>query len=573
VIVPEPPELQDSCVARAAALFAHLSELGVSHAVLSPGSRSTSLVLGLAATELPWTVVPEERAAAFFALGRAKTTGQPVVVITTSGTAAIELLPAVAEASAAGVPLIIVTADRPRRLQGVGSPQTVDQVGPFAPLVRHQVALDLDTGLAPSDLGSLAVELVRAAMGGRGARGPVQLNAGFAEALPSPIPFAPPATSLKARTPRVMTAPRAPLAPDAAAALLDPERQGWLVVGGEVEDPVGIAALGAALGWPVIADAQARVPAGDAVLTHGELLPRARIPHPDIVVVIGQFPLGHDLLGVCRGVARTGGELVAWSPDGIFRDPLRLATGFVEAPVAPTVAERLAALGEATRPVRLADLDVAAEGAIAVETVSDPMGEVAATRALLESLEGDDLLFVSASLPIRYVDWFRPPLASPPEVHANRGVNGIDGVIASFLGAASARDRFGVLVIGDVAARYDLGALLALPRPRAGLILVLENGGGLIFDTVSAAARIPSELQTEAFVAPPPEPIAPLLRGLGLPTVEFEFAHEVPGLVGRARAGELVVAVHRSSREAERNRLARLLLAVDEALGRIVTWP
>lgn len=571
--MPDSPKLQGPSVARAAVLFGHLSELGVAHAVVAPGSRSTSLVLGLAATRLPWTVVPEERAAGFYALGRAKVTGEPVALITTSGTAAIELLPAVAEASVAGVPLVIVTADRPRRLQGVGSPQTVDQVGPFAPLVRHQVALDLDTGLAPSDLGSLAVELVRAAMGARGVRGPVQLNAGFEEALPTPAPFAPPTTSLEVRTPRVMTAPRAPLAPEAAAALLDPERQGWLVVGGQVEDPAGIAALGAALGWPVIADAQARVPAGDAVLAHGQLLPRARLPHPELVVVIGQFPLGRELLGVCRGLARIGGELVAWSPDGVFRDPLRIATSFVEAPVAATVAERLGVLGDATRLAPLVDLDVAVESAIAVETTSDPMGEVAATRALLNALEADDLVFVSASLPIRYVDWFRPPLASPPEVHANRGVNGIDGVIASFLGAASARDRFAALVIGDVAARYDLGALITLPRPRAGLILVLENGGGLIFDTVSAAARIPSELQTEAFVAPPPEPIAPLLRGLGLPTVEFESAQDVRGLVTRARAGELVVAVHRSSREAERNRLARLLLAVDEALGRIITWP
>jgi len=540
----------------------------VTHAVVAPGSRSTPLALGLAATGLTRTVIAEERAGAFFALGRAQATGRPVVVLTTSGTAAIETLPAVAEAAQAAVPLIVVTADRPRRLLGTGAPQTLDQVGPFAPFVRCQVALDLDGPLEPGDLASLAAELVRAALGAQGPRGPVQLNAGFGE----PLVEAGEAEPLLHRTPRLIRSPLAPLPPTAAAELFDPCRRGWLVAGGELEDPMGLATLGHALGWPVLADARARVPALDAVLAHGELLARGDLPLPERVVVIGQFPLGRPLLGALRRVVAGGGELFAWSPDGVFRDPLRLATGFVDAAVAPTIAARRAALGGPTRPVPLVDADRALEAVIDAETEAVPTSEVATTRALLRALRPEELLFVSASMPLRYVDWFRPLLVAPPEVRANRGANGIDGVVASFLGAATARNRLGVLLVGDLAARYDLGALLALPRPRAGLVVVLDNGGGLIFDTVPPAALIAPALETELFVAPPREPIADLVRGLGLCVVEFEEAGEVPQLVVRARAGEFLVAVHRSSREAEREALARLELAADGVLRRMTAW-
>ena len=294
--------------------------LGVTDAVICPGSRSTPLAVALA-ERLRTHVRLDERSAAFFALGLAMATGRPTIICVTSGTAAVELHPAVVEAHHARVPLIVCTADRPPELHGTGAPQTIDQDGLYASAVRWAAAPGVPSAGQEGTWRPLAVRAFAESTGGPKGPGPVHLNLAFREPLTGA------AGDLPGRPgPRV-----AVLDGHAAVAMGEPlGGRGIIVVGGltpEPPHPDRVRALAEGLGWPVMADPRSRsralgtIAAADAIV-------RTHPPLPETVVVIGTPWLSKALGEYVSDAAAAGARVVVVDPWRQWADPLRVATEF-----------------------------------------------------------------------------------------------------------------------------------------------------------------------------------------------------------------------------------------------------
>jgi 2-succinyl-5-enolpyruvyl-6-hydroxy-3-cyclohexene-1-carboxylate synthase len=450
---------------------------GVRDAVVAPGSRSTPLLLALAADDrIRVHVHLDERAAGFFALGLGLATGRPAVVVTTSGTAAVELHPAVVEASQAGVPLLACTADRPAELHGVGAPQTVDQRGLFDGAVRWSV----DTGPAdavPRDAWrSLASRAVAEAMAG----GPVHVNIAFREPLVGSAAELPPG--------RDGGRPWHVVAPVAAATPALPDgftgRRG-VVVAGAGCDAAAVLALARSLAWPVFADARSGCRGADVSVAAFDGLLRVRevvdALQPEVVVRAGAPPAS-KVLSQWLTALPPQVEQVLVDPHGRWLDPERRASLRVAAvpPAPPGV--------EPAHPRWLAAwqrIEAAAQSAIdsALAAYGETATEPGTLRRITREAAPDTVLFVSSSMPIRDLEWFGHP-SSTHRVLANRGANGIDGVLATALGVAAAAGPSTpvVAVVGDLAFLYDVSALLWAARRDVDLtIVVVDNDGGGIF--------------------------------------------------------------------------------------------
>lgn len=565
----------------------------------------------------------DERGAAFFALGVTRRTGEPVMVVTTSGTASLELVPAVAEASLAGLPLLAVTADRPARLKGVGAPQTLDQFQALAGFVRTTLALELGDSLGRGDLASIARQLMLELIGAPDGPGPVHLNLGIEEPLlgvvtrgqePSDLDRVTEA-SLRAspQRPIVSRPALAPLDAVVAAQIFDPRRCGWILLGGVGDAGAGLIptnedqagsdqassdqasvalaalALSEGLGWELIVDARSQLPSDRQAVIHLESVARGDLDLPDLAVVIGDFPLARSSMAALRAIAANGGEVITMNDRFIVRDPGRFVTGSYVVNVEATLrlamarlksdrsgvsdragANRSGKLGT-TRPApsELARLDRRIDGLIEDFVREHSDTEIACARRLYGLLACRESLFVSASMPIRYLDHFRGYHRDPPVVGMNRGANGIDGVIASYLGFAHAQpEELATLLIGDLATLYDVGSLIHLPWPEKGLIVVLDNQGGLIFDQVPPAATIPEAVQTAYFVTPPRVRPAEVLAGFGLEVVQLKRAEELDTLIESARSGAFVVAVFEGTRSMSDSSLGSLYARIDTDLRR-----
>ncbi|MCL5972970.1 2-succinyl-5-enolpyruvyl-6-hydroxy-3-cyclohexene-1-carboxylic-acid synthase [Ferrimicrobium sp.] len=571
-----------SNVGLCAILVDELTWLGVRRVVIAPGSRSTPLAVALAASTMEVSTCLDERAAAFFALGIARRTGEPVMVVTTSGTASLELVPAVAEASLGGIPLLVVTADRPARLRGVSAPQTLDQLQALTGFVRRTLALELLPSLSEGDLASIARQLVLELVGAPDGPGPVHLNIGIDEPLLGDGYVADDLAEEffasrddRARVRPVSFRPRlGALDPLVMAEIFDPGRHGWLLLGGaantggeEGEKVTAAVALSERLGWVLGADARTQVATSPNVVIHLDGLARGACALPEIAVVIGDFPLARSVMAALRAIVAAGGEVVTLNDRFVVRDPGRFVTGSYVVDVRATLCMALEDLVRAQRVAAsdsLVALDRRIDAIIERFVIEHGDTEIAFARRLHHVLTGHESLFVSASMPIRYLDQFRGYHDDPPLVAMNRGANGIDGVVASYLGFADAApDELATLLIGDLATLYDIGALIHLPLPRKGLIVVLDNQGGLIFDQVPPATQIPIEVQTELFVAPPRIRPARVLEGLGLEVVRVKRADELDALVERARAGAFLVAAYEGTRTASAGALSSLYARID----------
>ena len=512
---------------------------GVDTVVIAPGSRSTPLVL--AADALPGlrTIVHlDERSAAFFALGIGKATGRPAAVVTTSGTAVANLYPAVVEAAASETPLLLLTADRPRRLRGTDANQTIDQIGLFGsdPVAFLDLPEPVDTEEAWENLVGWARDAAEAAAGGgiRSPAGPVHVN----------LPFDKPLHPL---TPEESSGPeegsdRAPHAvsdggfprelgsgPEVASdgheaaddlsnvlASISRARRG-LIAAGPVPAAAslqgGVAALARATGFPLLADplSGARFLEPDPALRRVELFdlvlrdPEARNAlAPDLVLRVGRAPTSAALNAF---LAETDAEVVVLDVGGRWTDHTggdRVYARVDPAAVAsalPTKREPEPALRLASEPAtehpsepasedawwgRWHAADQAAREAVAAREASEsvlPSGaaEPVSTRAAVAAVPEDGLVFVSSSMPVRDVDTF---VAGGRRIQClgNRGASGIDGIVSTALGAAYASARPTLALIGDLAFLHDLNGLI--PARELGLpvvFLVLNNQGGGIF--------------------------------------------------------------------------------------------
>ncbi len=534
----------------AAALLGRLVERGVRHIVVSPGSRSQALALVAAELEARGAasvhVRIDERVAGFTALGIGRESGMPAVVLCTSGTAVANLLPAALEAHHAGVPMLLLTADRPPELRGVGANQTTRQPGMFAPSVRFETDLpvpcetdDDGAGEQSEMLRAVADEALAAALGaGTRQAGPVHLNLPYREPLAGALPdwLGAPTTTLTAADPGPDDAPAPPVVEQRLSGALyqggggigesdlpsdpdlDPhvlERGPRTVVVAGADAGAAAEALAHAGGWPLVAEIVSGARFGRN-LVHGyrALLADAKLGgRIERAIVFGHPTLSREVTAL---LSRPDVEVYAVRGPG---EPLNLndATTAVDAVIVAVGDQDREWFGAWMRASRAAAVDLAPAApdadALASAVPKERLGAIAAELDVLRApidratlvdavwratWPHDRLLFASSRL-VRVADQVLAGKKVP--VHANRGLAGIDGTIATGLGVALTSQSTGGagvtrVVIGDLALLHDAGALLqpaGEPAPRIQVI-VGNDGGGTIFDglevaqTASAAA-------------------------------------------------------------------------------------
>lgn len=478
-----------------------LARCGMRAACTSPGSRSTPLVLALAReSRLESFSHVDERSAGFFALGHAKATGRPVALACTSGTAAAHYAPAVFEAHEGRVPLLVLTADRPPELREVGAGQTIDQLKLFGGAAKWFFEVG-DHEPTPDRLRWMRTLACRAYWtAATGRPGPVHLNFALREPL-VPEGELPADGSGRADGRPFVTrlAPTAQLAPDAlsgVAEIVAATPRGVVVSGREERTPdlpAAIDAFGAAVGYPVLADPLGGARRGPAAVAHYDALLRdeafATAWRPDLVIRVGDLPTSKPLRTWLRSLNATQ---VAIDPDGAWQDPDAVVDLSLGLDPASTLFA-LANLGRRTPdPEWLSGwraADTAAARAIAA-TLGEGLSEPRVAAELGAILPPQAIVFVASSMPVRDVETFFGARDDPPRVLANRGANGIDGLISTAYGVAASRQGPVVLLIGDVALAHDVGGLLAGKRHGIPLTIVaVDNGGGGIFDFLPVASQ------------------------------------------------------------------------------------
>lgn len=504
---------------------------GVGHAVVAPGSRSTPMALALAAEpRIEVHVHHDERAAAFTALGLGLASGRPALVLTTSGTAAVELHPAVVEAHQAGVPLLAVTADRPPELFDVGAPQTVDQTHLFGASVRWFAEPGPPVAEAAATWRSLAARAVAEATTGAGGPGPVHLNLAFREPLVGVPAELPPGRAAGAAW-HGTSGGRPGVDPPTVARLgelLDADR-GVVVAGAGCGDPATVEALAAATGWPLLADPRsgcrsdhpAVVAHADAILRHR---PTAAALRPEVVLRLGGPPAS-KVLG--SWLATSGATQVAVDAHGRWFDADRTAAHVLHADPTAVAAALAGTIDRADTDAWTGAWErVEAAAAAAVDAVlaqhPEPT-EPTVARTLLAGLRPGATVVVSSSMPVRDLEWFggcHPGV----RVLANRGANGIDGVVSTAVGVALAARGTGeatVALVGDVALLHDSNALLGLADRGLDLtIVVVDNDGGGIFSFLPQAAALDTERFELLFGTPHGVSLPTLAAAHGLVTIE-----------------------------------------------------
>jgi 2-succinyl-5-enolpyruvyl-6-hydroxy-3-cyclohexene-1-carboxylate synthase len=505
------------------AFVEELYRCGMRHAVTSPGSRNAPLALTLAGQEGVEAVsVIDERSAGFVALGMAKASGRPVAVTCTSGTAAANLLPAVVEAHESRVPLVVLTADRPAELREVGAGQAIDQIKLYGTAAKWFVEVGTHEPTRETAIHhrALACRAYWTAAGGR--PGPVHLNFPLREPLaPVPASEALDPTDWGGRPDgspwtHVREHGNAPHSDDvhAVAERIAAEPRG-LIVCGPSSEPVADAAvrLASEAGWPLLAEPASGVRCGDHdrshVIAHYDVLlrvePFSARNRPGLVLRVGDMPTSKPL----RAFVAESSQIVV-DPHGAWHEPTRTAELILEAAAGPT----LSALASAVE-MRSGQPDSSwleewrrADALVppAVEGAPDDLeGKVLA--GLEPELPDEAVVWVSSSMPIRDVEACFPQSPKRLRFLANRGANGIDGVVSSALGAAIATGLPTWVLIGDLALQHDAGGLLAARRRGVELkIVCINNGGGGIFDFLPVAEHA-DPAAYEAHVATPSEGI------------------------------------------------------------------
>jgi 2-succinyl-5-enolpyruvyl-6-hydroxy-3-cyclohexene-1-carboxylate synthase len=460
---------------------------GVRHACTSPGSRSTPLVLALVRDgRLTVHSHVDERAAAFFALGIAKATGSPAVITCTSGTAAANFLPAVIEAHEAGVPLLVLTADRPPELREVGAGQAIDQLKLYGSAVRWFFEVGTHDASAEPWLRALACRAVHATLGSAGRPGPVHLNFPLREPLVAPVDLPPGLGGRAGGAPWLARRGARAQAADLSAWVAAHPR-GVVVAGrAEREQPAlaeALARFSGAAGWPLLADPLSWARRGNAAIAHYDALLRCTSFDATAVLRVGDLPTSKPLRAWLAGL---DAEQIAFEPHGVWHDPDAMLAAVLDADAAATLAGDVS-VGDPDWLQMWTAADTAASAAID-ETLGDALGEPRVARELHALLPAGATLFVASSMPVRDVETFAAVRADPPHVLAHRGANGIDGTVSAAFGAAAASDGPVALLIGDVALAHDLGGLLAAGRLGLALTIVLvDNDGGGIFEFLPVA--------------------------------------------------------------------------------------
>ncbi len=541
---------------------------GVTDAVVAPGSRSTPLAIALTArAELRVHVHHDERSASFLALGLGLATGRPAVLLCTSGTAAAHFHAAVIEAHQAEIPLIVCTADRPPELRDVSAPQTIDQDHLYGPAVRWFCDPGVPDDGMRTTWRSLAARAVDDASGPR--PGPVHLNLPFRDPLVGEPGELPPGRPDGWPWHATTTGPVQLAAPelDALVALIDRQR-GLIVAGAGAGDPIAVHWLAGAAGWPVLADPRSgcRVPeattvgAFDALLRHSGF---AADHTPAVVLRLGQPPASKVLN---QWLAASDARQVEVAATPAWIDPEHSAAVRVVAdPSEVCIALEKRITGATGTPwlARWQHAEGRAQAAIDAVLAAHPEPtEPGVARALLAALAPGATLVASSSMPIRDLEWYGAP-RDGVRVLANRGANGIDGVVSTAVGAALGTGAPTALLIGDIALLHDSNGLLGLGRRDVDLtIVVIDNDGGGIFSFLPQAALLPPERFEQLFGTPHGVDPSALAAVHGIPTTDWDGLAEA---LKEGRGARLVhVRTDRAANVAVHDEINRAVIA---ALG------
>ena len=491
-----------------------LVRLGVTQAVISPGSRSTPLTMAFA-RHPGFESIPllDERSASFFALGLARRTHRPVVLLCTSGTAGANYFPAVIEAQESGVPLLVITADRPPEMRECRSGQTIDQQKLFGSHVNFYHELSVPEASLPllRYLRQTVAHVVERTQWP--VVGPVHLNAPFRDPLP-PIEDGTVA-GLKKKFDESFFEHLTPVLTGKASSVIPelPQTKRGLIVTGPIQslDPSRFALMVELLahktGWPVLADSlsslrsfsasgQPFITSYDVLARNGKLMQQLR---PEFVLCLGGWPISKAL--------RAGLEV--WdAPTWIISESEKNNDALHGR--AKTFHTSVESLAEALPEL---DVDIAycsdwacADAMVQTELERKLAGikwmfEGKAAWLLSSHLPAHTPVFVANSMPVRDLEYFWPAADGGHTIYSNRGANGIDGTLSTALGVAHASDQPAVLLTGDLALLHDTNGFLAVPKLKGSLTIVLiNNNGGGIFEHLPVAQDNP---KFEEFFATP----------------------------------------------------------------------
>lgn len=573
------------------ALMSRFAASGVTDVVVSPGSRSTPLVAA-AHREPRLTVhaVADERSASFFALGLARATGRPPVLIRTSGTASAHDFPAVIEASEDHVPLIVVSADRPFELQASGAPQTMDQRSLFGRFVRFDLELGLPDLAGLSGLDRGAARAVHRASSP--VPGPVHVNARARKPLEPTAPETPEEDQVRATVDRLSTEPRSmtsalrgfePAALRAVAEVIRGAASGALIAGplspsrdGDEALRAAAAAFLSASGFRLWAEASSQLRVRE--LAPDDAFEWDQAEAPDVAVLLGRYPSSRVLQERLRASRRlvTVHPFAPADPDGraahVFEGPVigwlhaaAVALGREDdvaasvrarssgSPPSPADASQtVPAPSDATerRLARSAETWSRVDAALA----KAPLVEAHVVRAVVASTPEEGALVVANSLAIRLFDRFVPGFRRPVPIFTQRGVNGIDGAVSSAAGVASGRSAPTAAVLGDVAFLHDIGGLAVAATVNAPLpLVVIDNGGGRIFEELPLVKTVEDPSLVALFTTPHRHRLAAAGAVFGVPACKVNDQGALEAALDEAwsRSGPTLIHVVVSDRGRE----------------------
>lgn len=479
-------------------MVASLVQNGVEQVVVSPGSRSTPLAYAFAQTKnLKLFRQIDERSAGFFALGLAKASAKPVVLLCTSGTAAANYYPAIVEAKYARVPLIVITADRPHELREVGAPQAINQIGLYGEHVKWSAEFPIPDNAKPT-LPFIERHTARAVgIAITAPMGPVHINVPFREPLLVDFTDLPSVSFQQSFVSELAPSKQGIAFLQEAIGKTD---KGLLVIG---ELPLGtdlsyVWAFIRKCKWPVVLESLSNMRSSIPVdclpytiTTYDAILKNERFKKeaaPHTVIRFGAQPVSKFLsIFITESLPEC---YIVIDEDPMFRDSTSLSTHFIHAKVGEWLAhiDSTSASNEAYKTLWQKANSIALD--LIHDYRSKEQDEGALVSRLLHLLPNKSDIFASSSMPIRDIDTFFCPMEKDIQIYANRGANGIDGVISTALGFSKSREnRPTYLLIGDLAFLHDINAFIATRYQSCDLtIIVMNNDGGGIFSYLPQAS-------------------------------------------------------------------------------------
>ena len=488
-----------------AAFVSELVQTGVEDVVISPGSRSTPIAMVMAEhPDLQIHVHVDERSAAFFALGIAKASQKPTVLLCTSGTAAANYFPAIAEAKISRVPLVVLTADRPHELRDVGAPQTIDQIHLYGQHVKWFVEMALPEHTDEMVRYARTVGARAVATSITAPAGPVHINFPLREplipALDEDLFHQQERESgyVKIKLPTLV------LRHDEYehyANVLTTYQRG-IIVCGQMEDKdfaEVIVTLAKKLQFPILADPLSQLRSGshssemivdayDTLLRFDDV---KRELKPDIIIRFGSMPVSKSLSFFLKE-NRTAQQIVVDGGMG-WRDPAMLSTEMVfcnETIFCVELANRLSPVHDSSFfAKKWLEINQTTKKSLSKVNDIEQMSEGKLFYKIAELVPEDSTIFVGNSMPVRDLDSFFHQNPKNIKIMANRGANGIDGTVSTALGAATRLERL-YLILGDLTFFHDLNGMVAAKLNELNItIIIINNNGGGIFSFLPQATN------------------------------------------------------------------------------------